>query len=70
MASETTRTITCTVTLKLMAATYGGIVRPANRKEDRVDRRLLFENRSDKRRVVVAMRQRKGRTLTGVFADG
>src|SRR5882757_5006166 len=35
----------------------GGHVRPANRKEDRVDRRLS-ENRSDKRRVVVVARER------------
>jgi transposase-like protein len=44
----------------------GGIVRPENRKEDRKDRRLV-ENRSPDRRVVVALRQRRGRTLTGVF---
>jgi transposase-like protein len=40
----------------------GGYVRPANLKEDRVDRRKL-ENQTGKRRVVVAFRQRKGRTL-------
>jgi hypothetical protein len=47
-------------------------VRPANLKEDRVDRRLS-ENQTGKRRVVVALRQRKGRTLTFVTmseADG
>jgi transposase-like protein len=41
---------------------HGGVVRPANRRENRVDRRLS-ENRSDRRRVVVAFRQRNGRTL-------
>lgn len=41
---------------------FGGHVRPANRKEDRKDRRLA-ENRSDKRRVVVAMRERDGKTF-------
>jgi transposase-like protein len=41
----------------------GGYVRPANNREDRVDRRLA-ENQTGKRRVVVAFRQRKGRTLT------
>ena len=40
----------------------GGVVRPENRKEDRKDRRLA-ENQSDRRRVVIAIRQRKGRTL-------
>jgi transposase-like protein len=43
----------------------GGAIRPANRKEDRVDRRLA-EHQTGKRRVVVALRQRKGRTLTFV----
>jgi len=47
-------------------AYFGGHVRPENRKEDRRDRRLA-ENRSDKRRVVVAMRARRGRTLTAVY---
>jgi transposase-like protein len=41
---------------------HGGHIRPANRVEDRVDRRLS-ENQTGKRRVVVAFRQRKGRTL-------
>lgn len=40
----------------------GGYVRPENRKEDRKDRRLA-ENQSGKRRVVVVMRERGGRTL-------
>lgn len=40
----------------------GGYVRPANLKENRVDRRLA-ENQTGKRRVVVAFRQRRGRTL-------
>jgi transposase-like protein len=44
----------------------GGVVRTENRKEDRRDRRLA-ENRSPDRRVVVALRQRQGRTLTAVF---
>ncbi|ROT98960.1 IS1595 family transposase [Histidinibacterium lentulum] len=43
-------------------AYFGGHVRPENRKEDRKDRRLS-ENKSDRRRVVVAFRSRKGRTL-------
>ena len=47
-------------------AYFGGHVRPENRKEDRKDRRLA-EHQTGKRRVVVAMRQRKGRTLTAVY---
>lgn len=43
-------------------AYFGGYVKPANRKEDRVDRRLL-ENRTGKRRVVVIMRERNGQSL-------
>ncbi len=44
---------------------HGGHIRPANLKENRVDRRLA-ENQTGMRRVVVAFRQRKGRTLTFV----
>ena len=47
-------------------AAFGGHVRPANLREDRVDRRRLA-NRSGKRRVVVVLRQRGGRTLTRTF---
>ena len=44
----------------------GGHIRPENRKEDRKDRRLA-ENQTGKRQVVVAARERGGRTLTAVF---
>ena len=47
-------------------AYFGGYVKPANHKENRRDRRLA-ENQSGKRRVVVAMRERNGRTLPFVF---
>lgn len=47
-------------------AVFGGHVRPANARDDRVDRRLLA-NRSGKRRVVVVLRQRGGRTLPRSF---
>lgn len=53
-------------------AYFDGHIRPANRKEDRIDRRLS-EHQTGKRRVVVAFRQRKGRTLPFVVlqeADG
>jgi len=46
-------------------AYFGGYVKPENRKEDRKDRRLL-ENRSGKRKCVVVMRARNGKTLTHV----
>lgn len=49
---------------------FGGHVRPANRREDRRDRRLA-ENQTGKRRVVVVMRERNGRSLPFVFkAEG
>ena len=50
----------------------GGHIRPANYKEDRVDRRLA-KHQKGTRRVVFAMRQRGGRTLPFVVrneADG
>jgi len=53
-------------------AHFGGHVRPESRKEDRKDRRLA-ENKSRKRRVVVALAQRTGRVLPYVVrseADG
>ncbi|MGH8257184.1 MAG: IS1595 family transposase [Steroidobacteraceae bacterium] len=48
-------------------AYFGGHVRPANLAADRIDRRLA-ENQSGKRKVVVVMRERRGRTLPRVFA--
>lgn len=48
-------------------AYFGGHVRPENLAADRVDRRLA-ENKSGKRRAVVVMRERGGRTLAQVFA--
>lgn len=52
--------------VELDGAAFGGHVRPANLRERRVDRRRLA-NRSGKRRVVVVLRQRGGRTLTRTF---
>ncbi len=46
-------------------AWFGGSVKPENRVEDRKDRRLK-EHQTGKRRSVVVMRQRRGRTLTTV----
>ena len=47
-------------------AYFGGYVKPANYKENRRDRRLAV-NQTGKRRVVVIMRERNGRTLPFVF---
>lgn len=47
-------------------AWFGGHVRPENRKADRKDRRLK-ENQSGKRKSVVVIRERDGRTKTRVF---
>jgi transposase-like protein len=50
----------------------GGHIRPANHVENRIDRRLK-EHQTGKRRVVVALRERRGRTLPFVVmqeADG
>lgn len=44
---------------------YGGHVRPNNIAAERIDRRLA-ENQTGTRRVVIAIRSRKGRTLTFV----
>jgi transposase-like protein len=41
---------------------FGGYVKPANLKENRRDRRFL-ENQTGKRRVVIVMRERNGKTL-------
>ena len=48
--------------VEIDGAYFGGHVRPENRKEDRKDRRLK-ENQSNRRRVVIVMREREGRTL-------
>ncbi len=45
---------------------FGGYVKPANLKSDRVDRRYA-ENQSGKRKAVVVIRERGGNTLPAVF---
>ena len=65
MAAETADA-TLSGEVEVDGAYFGGHVRPENRKEDRKDRRLK-ENQTGKRRVVVVMRQRGGRTLPFVF---
>jgi hypothetical protein len=45
---------------------FGGYVKPANRREDRVDRRKRA-NQSGKRKAVVVIRERGGNAVPGVF---
>lgn len=52
--------------VEIDGAYFGGYVKPANYKENRRDRRLAI-NQNGKRRVVVIMRERDGRTLPFVF---
>lgn len=71
MAAET-KGLKLTGEVEIDGAYFGGHIRPANKAEDRIDRRLA-QHQTGKRRVVVALRQRKGRTLTFVVrneADG
>jgi transposase-like protein len=53
-------------TAEIDGAYFGGHVRPENLAADRIDRRLA-EHQSRERQVVVAMRERGGRTLAQVF---
>jgi len=58
--------------VEIDGAYFGGHIRPENAKADRKDRRLK-EHQTGKRRVVIAMREREGRTLPFVRkseADG
>jgi transposase-like protein len=58
--------------IEVDGAYFGGHIRPENRKEDRKDRRLK-EHQTGKRRVVIVMRERLGRTLPMITmseADG
>jgi len=54
--------------VEIDGAYFGGHIRPENKKEDRKDRRLA-QFQTGKRRVAIAIRQRKGRTLTFVSRD-
>jgi len=54
-------------TAEIDGAYFGGHIRPENLAADRIDRRLA-ENQTGQRQVVVAMRERGGRTLAQVFA--
>lgn len=45
---------------------FGGYVKPANRKEKRIDRRFA-QNQNGKRKVVVIIRERDGNSVPAVF---
>ena len=45
---------------------FGGYIKPANRRENRVDRRLAV-NQNGKRRAVVIIRERDGKSIPAVF---
>jgi ISXO2-like transposase domain len=45
---------------------FGGYVKPANRKEDRLDRRMSA-NKNGKRKVVIIVRERGGNSVPAVF---
>src|SRR3978361_1976909 len=47
---------------------FGGYVKPANRKEDRLDRRFT-RNQNGKRKVVVIVRERGGASVPAVFGS-
>lgn len=51
--------------VEIDGAYFGGYVKPANQKDNRRDRRFAV-NQSGKRRVVVVMRERNGKTLSFV----
>lgn len=53
-------------TVEVDGGYFGGYIKPANHRENRVDRRLA-KHQNGKRRVVVVMRERDGRTLPSVF---
>lgn len=58
--------MTVSGTVEVDGAYFGGHIRPANEAANRVDRRLA-KYQTGKRRVVVIMRERGGRTLPFVF---
>jgi len=53
-------------TVEVDGGYFGGYVKPANHKENRRDLRLA-KNQTGKRKAVVVMRERGGRTLPAVF---
>jgi transposase-like protein len=64
--SNTTKTETLSGEVEVDGAYFGGYIKPANMKENRLDRRSRYV-RNGKREVVVVMRQRGGDALTSIF---
>jgi len=62
MAQEVQTGEVLTEHVEMDGAYFGGHIRPANHAENRIDRRLK-KHQTGKRRVVVVMRERQGRTL-------
>ena len=65
MATEVQTVVVLDGHVEIDGAYFGGHIRPENAKADRKDRRLK-EHQTGKRRVVVVMREREGRTLPTV----
>jgi transposase-like protein len=61
MASQATQAVAGSV--EIDGAYFGGYVKPANHKANRVDRRLAM-NATGKRKVVVVLRERDGEAIT------
>lgn len=66
IAAEQAQVDQLTGHVEVDGAYFGGHIRPANYKADRIDRRLA-RHQTGKRRVVVVMRERAGRTYANVF---
>jgi len=60
--ADETDDVTLSGEVEIDGAYFGGHIRPANEKENRVDRRRK-EHQTGKRRVVIALRERQGRTI-------
>jgi hypothetical protein len=55
-------------TAEIDSGYFDGYVKPANRKEDRLDRRFT-RNQNGKRKVVVIVRARGGNSVPAVFSS-
>jgi hypothetical protein len=55
-------------TAEIDSGYFDGYVKPANRKEDRLDRRFT-RNQNGKRKVVVIVRERGGNSVPAVFSS-
>jgi transposase-like protein len=65
LAADQAATAELTGEVEVDGAYFGGYVKPANRKENRVDRRTA-QTQTGKRQVVVVARERDGETITQV----